>query len=390
MDPAHAEPAQPTSPSMEEGSLAQATERYASMFTHHPHAAYSVDPEGHFTDANQRAVEMTGLSLEELRRTHFAEVIHPDDLSLMQDGFERALAGDPQLLDARVVRVDGEVVDIRCTAIPVVVGGRVVGVHGITEDVTEAKRLVRELEEANAAKLRFLGTVSHEVRTPLAALVGAVDLLMHSELTPETRHYAQVVQRSSERLGRLAGDILEFSGLEAHQTVLRRTPFDVRAVVQEVADWAVPLGENGGLDVSFTVEESVPDKGIGDARRIGQVLANLVRNAISFTAHGTVAARVRASEGTPGPDDPGRTGWWIEVEVTDTGVGIEPEQLGFLFEPFKLVDPCPARARQGVGLGLAISRDLVDLMGGRLHARSTPGEGSTFTFGFPLGTTDPA
>ena len=121
-----------------EGARAQSSERYSSMFTHHPHAAYSVDARGYFTDANDRSLEMTGLSLEEMRQTHFAQVIHPEDLHLIQDGFDRAMAGDPQVVEARVVRVDGEVIDIRCTAIPVIVADEVVGVHGVTEDVTEA------------------------------------------------------------------------------------------------------------------------------------------------------------------------------------------------------------------------------------------------------------
>ena len=99
-----------------EHALEQSTERYASMFTYHPHAAYSVDALGFFTDANALAVEMTGLSLQQMRETHFSEVIHPDDRDLMQDGFVRAMGGEPQVLDARVVRADGEVIDIRCTA----------------------------------------------------------------------------------------------------------------------------------------------------------------------------------------------------------------------------------------------------------------------------------
>ena len=242
-----------------EGARAESSERYSSMFTHHPHAAYSVDTRGYFTDANDRALEMTGLSLEEMRQTHFAQVIHPEDLHLIQDGFDRAMAGDPQLVEARVVRVDGEVVDIRCTAIPVIVADEVVGVHGVTEDVTEAKRVLRELEEANAAKTLFLATVSHEVRTPLAALVGASELLIDTDLPPEPEHFARIVHRSGERLMHLVQEILEFSGLEARQTVLRRLPVDVRAIIDDVASWAVPLAESQGLTLTLAVDDGVPD-----------------------------------------------------------------------------------------------------------------------------------
>jgi PAS domain S-box-containing protein len=362
-------------------ALSQGGERYASMFTHHPHAAYSVDEHGYFTDANQHALAMTGLSLEEMRRAHFAQVIHPDDLHVIQAGFEGAMAGEPQVMDARVVSTDGEHTDIRCTAIPVIVGGEVVGVHGVSEDVTEAKRVLRELEEANAAKSLFLATVSHEVRTPLAAIVGAAELLMGSDLDPEPEHFARIVHRSSERLMRLVHDILEFSGLEAHQTVLRRGPVDVRDVVDDVASWAVPFAESRELDLTFTVDGAVPNVATGDSRRVNQVVTNLVQNAITFTERGSVAVTV-----TSRPCDDPAAGTWVEFRVCDTGIGIAACHLRDLYEPFVQADPLATGDRQGVGLGLAICRELVELMDGRLSVESALGEGSTFTFGVPLAT----
>ena len=366
------------------GALAEATARYASLFTHHPQAAWSLDAHGHFTDANQRTLEMTGLTLAELREAHFSQVIHADDLERFQDGFEQVMAGEPQLLDGRVARPDGVVIDIRCTAIPVVVHDEVVGVHGISEDVTEAKRVLRELEEANAAKTLFLATVAHEVRTPLAAIVGATDLLLDTELASEPAHYAQIVQRSSERLMRLVEDILEFSGLEAHQTVLRPRPFGIRALVSDIEDWAGPLARARGLTASFAVDASVPPTAVGDCRRISQVVTNLVHNAITFTERGGVDVRVNVPDA--GQDTEAVS--WLELEVRDTGIGIAPDQLTTLMAPFRQADP-HAGDRRGLGLGLAISNELVALMGGRLTATSTPGGGSTFTVALPLGRDEP-
>ena len=357
-------------------------ERYTSMFTHHPHAAYSVDPDGYFTDANARALAMTGLTLEEMRQTHYSQVIHPDTLRPIEEGFAGAMAGEPQVVDACVLRADGEVIDIRCTAIPVIVDGKVVGVHGVTEDVTAANRVLRELEAANSAKTLVLATVSHEVRTPLAALVGATELLMDSDLDPEPQHYARIVHRSSERLMQLVHDILEYSGLEAHQAVLNLGPFEVRSAVEHLADWALPAAESQGLAFSLDVDESVPVAGIGDGRRVAQVVTNLVQNAIKFTEHGAVAVRVTAPGPRPDDDTDERT--WVEFTVADTGIGIREEHLGAIFEPFHQADPHRCGDRQGSGLGLAICRELVDLMGGELDVRSAPGEGSSFTFGVPL------
>ncbi len=373
MDARPSDPA-PASRGLGERALEQSTERYSSLFTHHPHAAYSVDALGFFTDANALAVEMTGLDLQQLRETHFSEVIHPDDRDLMQDGFARALTGEPQVLDARVLRDDGEVVDIRCTAIPVVVEDRVVGVHGVTEDVTEAKRVLRELEEANAAKTLFLATVSHEVRTPLAVLLGATELLMECSLESEPEHYARMVHRSSQRLMRLVDDILEFSGLEEHQTVLHPQPFDVRELVGDLRGWAEPVAERRELAITFDVDDDVPARMLGDRRRLGQVVTNLVHNALKFTEQGLVEVSVTRGA------EPG----WLRVSVTDSGIGIPEQHLRSLFDPFTQVSPHVAGDRQGIGLGLTISRQLVELMDGRLHAASRLGEGSTFTLDLPL------
>ncbi len=133
-----------------EVARAEGSERYASFFHHHPHATYSLNRHGYYTDANDRALAMTGLSLEQMREAHFAQVIHPEDLHIIQTRFDRTLAGEPGLAEARVLRTDGRIVDFRTTMIPVVIGGEVVGAHGVTEDITAAKQVLRELEEANA------------------------------------------------------------------------------------------------------------------------------------------------------------------------------------------------------------------------------------------------
>ncbi|NYD42226.1 sensor histidine kinase [Nocardioides panaciterrulae] len=385
MDSERLDVARPVSMSLCEAALSESSERYASFFMHHPHATYSVDRDGYYTDANPISLAMTGLSLEQMREIHFSEVVHPDDLHIIQNCFERALAGDPQLVEARVLRTDGQIVEIRCTMIPVVIDEEVVGVHGVSEDITEPKQVLRQLAEANAAKSLFLANVSHEVRTPLASVIGATEMLMDGQLAPEQRHFVNIVHRNGQRLQRLLDDILDFSRLEARQVLLRPRPFGVSTVLEGIADWAVPLAEGRNLTISFVVDRSVPSSVVGDGLRVAQVVTNLVQNAIKFTERGGVNVRVSArtaapnqDEGTQGPDI------WVEFAVTDTGIGIAEDQLQALFEPFTQVDPTATRGYDGVGLGLAICRDLVDLMGGQLQTVSTLGEGSTFTFGVPL------
>ncbi|MBS2939155.1 PAS domain S-box protein [Nocardioides sp. J2M5] len=360
-------------------------ELYASMVAHHPHAVFSVDREGRYTEANAHARAMTGMSLDEMRRTHFLQTIHPGDHELMLGAFAHVLSGEPIVVEARVVRVDGKVVDIRCTGIPVAVDGEVVGVHGVTEDVTREKQVVRELEEANAAKTLFLASVSHELRTPLAALVGATDLLVHADSPASSGHYVDMVQRAGHQLMHLVDELLEFSGLETHQTVLDVRPFAPRSVVDAVASWAVPLADERGLELSLTVDDAVPATASGDARRLRQVVANLVRNALTFTRAGRVDLRVRTRPHALDPGDAHAADVWVEFIVSDTGCGIDEEHLRTLFEPFARSTARDARPGAGIGLGLAICRALADLMDGCLQVSSAVGEGSTFTFGVPLG-----
>jgi signal transduction histidine kinase len=180
----------------------------------------------------------------------------------------------------------------------------------------------------------------------------------------------------------LVHDILEYSGLEAHQAVLHLGPFEVRTAIEDIADWATASA--AGRDITFTVDvdDAVPAAAVGDGRRIVQVVTNLVQNAIKFTEHGTVGLRVSAAGPPPGDDNDEHT--WVEFAVSDTGIGIAEEHLDTIFEPFMQADPHTSGDRQGSGLGLAICRELVDLMCGELEVAAVPGEGSTFTFGVPL------
>lgn len=372
--------------------------RYASFFHHHLHSTYSLDRRGYYTDANHLTVEMTGFSLEQLRRAHFSQLMHPDDLPLVQDGFDRALAGEPNVVEARGRRSDGELVEFRSTTIPIVVDGEIVGVHGVTEDITGVNQIRRQLEvanarlekanaqleEANAAKTLFMANVSHEIRTPLSAIIAATEILLDAQLDAASERLAHMVQRNGERLFRLVNDLLDFSGLAAHRVSLRLRRCDLRGLVEGLADWAVPLASNRNLRITFAVDGSVPARLVGDALRVEQVVSNLVDNAIKYTQTGGVDVRVSAR--TAAPDHEGSTpDAWVEFTVTDTGIGIPEEYLTGLFEPFAQADTSTTRAYEGVGLGLAICRDLADLMGGQLQITSTVGEGTTFTFGVAMG-----
>jgi PAS domain S-box-containing protein len=367
-----------------EEALAESNERYRSLFAYNPHAAFSLDADGTFTDANDVAQQLSGYSLEDFQQLDFTQILVPEHVPAAIDAFAGALNREPQQLTADMRHKDGHLLELSIAAVPVIVHGEVVGVHGVAEDVTENNEMRRELErtrraaeEANAAKSLFLANMSHEVRTPLTSVLGATEMLGEDDLDPHQRYLVDVIHRSGERLLRLVNDILDVSRLEAGKLDVEESPFDVPTMIREVAGWAAPLAEREGLTLAYTVDPAVPDQLVGDAMRVSQVLTNLLGNAFKFTETGVVRMTVEAGATTRGVSE-------VRFVVEDSGIGIRHDQLTGLFDSFTQVDTSTTRKYGGAGLGLAICQELVTLMGGTLEARSTPGRGSTFSFTLPL------
>jgi PAS domain S-box-containing protein len=369
-----------------ERALAESSERYRSLFAYNPHAAFSLDLQGRFTDANAVAQQLSGYTHAELRSMSFVDVLCEEDLARAVTAFEQALNRHPQQLEARVVHKEGRIIDLSITSVPVVVGDEVVGVHGIAEDVTERNELRRELErtkrvaeEASVTKSLFLANISHEVRTPLTSMLAATELLRDTTMDAQQDRFAEMIVHSGKRLLRLVSDILDFSRIEAGKVDLQEDVVSVRAVVQEAVEWCVPMAGQKGLAFTWSVDPELPENLSGDAMRISQVLTNLLENAMKFTE----AGEVRLSVEFAGVDADFVAARFV---VKDSGVGIPAEQLDSLFEAFTQADASTTRTHGGAGLGLAICHELVTLMGGTLAARSTVGSGSTFTFTLPLRT----
>lgn len=254
-------------------------------------------------------------------------------------------------------------------------------------DVSELKHTQAALHEAkeaaeaaNRAKSEFLATVSHEIRTPMNGILGMTRFLLGTELTDEQREFAETVQSSADALLSILNDILDFSKIEAGRFVIEPIPFDLRVAVEDVAELlAVRAGEKG-LELMVRYAPDAPRRVIGDPGRIRQVLTNLAGNAIKFTDWGHVLINVECQNRTDREAE-------FRVEVEDTGIGIAEDKLEEIFEKFTQADTSTSRRYGGTGLGLPISRQLVELMGGTVGAISRAGEGSTFWFKLrlPLG-----
>jgi signal transduction histidine kinase/CheY-like chemotaxis protein len=240
-----------------------------------------------------------------------------------------------------------------------------------------AQEAQREAEAASQAKSTFLATISHEIRTPLHGVLGMNTLLLDSELPEEQREYAESIQSSGEALLSLINEVLDFSKLEAGGEVERLEDFQLSELLGQTEGIVSSLAREKSLSFALSLDETIPRTVRGDAAHLRQVVLNLLTNAIKFTDAGGVRLDAKLLKEVADRI-------WVEIRVSDTGIGISPEHQSILFEPFRQVNSSTTRTRGGTGLGLAISKRLSDLMGGTLVAESVPDEGSTFTLHVPL------
>jgi Signal transduction histidine kinase len=245
----------------------------------------------------------------------------------------------------------------------------------VLTDITRRKetenqlRLAKEAAEAaGRAQSRFLATMSHEIRTPMNGVIGFIQLLQGTSLDPKQREYLDLIDHSTRSLLVIINDVLDYSKIAANQLGIERIRCDLRAIAEHTRRLLQPLAAEKHLRFTTSVDAGVPREIISDPVRLQQILTNLLGNALKFTGEGSVSLKISS----PAPD-------LIELEVSDTGIGIAPEQQSRIFTPFSQADTSTTRRFGGTGLGLSITRRLCELMGGSLTVQSEPGRGSVFT-----------
>ncbi len=250
----------------------------------------------------------------------------------------------------------------------------------VKEDITELKHVNEELkkakvtaEAATQAKSDFLANMSHEIRTPMNAIIGMSHLAQKTELSPKQKDYIDKIERSAQSLLGIINDILDFSKIEAGKLSIEQTEFDLEQLLDSVSNLITLKAQQKGLEIVFSIEKDVPMNLLGDPLRIGQIITNLCSNAVKFTENGEIVITTKLASKT---DDT----YKLQFSVKDTGIGLTEEQKNKLFKAFSQADASTTRKYGGTGLGLTISKNLVEMMGGEIWVESEYGKGSTFSF----------
>jgi PAS domain S-box-containing protein len=333
---------------------------------------------------NRALQEMLGYSQNELSRLEtWDEITHPDESASDAKRYAELIQGkrEKDEWEQRLIRRGGRIVvtSVRFSLLRDV-AGKPQYVASLQEDITERKRLETELvtakevaEAATKAKSDFLANMSHEIRTPMNAILGMTHLALKTELTLKQRDYLTKTKVAAQALLGIINDILDFSKIEAGKLDMEKTEFRLDSVLENLSSVVCQKAQDKNLEFLIAAPHGLPPNLVGDALRLGQILINLVNNAVKFTDRGevvvTVALEERVSDRVK-----------LKLSVRDSGIGMTPEQTARLFRPFSQADTSTTRKYGGTGLGLSISKRLVEMMGGEIWVESNYGAGSTFLF----------
>ena len=347
---------------------------------------FRTDILGQLLDVNPAYCLQSGYTREELLKLSIADLEAMERPTQIGERIRFLVEHGSELFEFAHRRKDGSIWQIEANVtFRDIDGGQLFAfirdISGRKEAETRLAQALLSAEAATRAKSEFLAHMSHEIRTPMNAIVGAAQLLEYENLSPLQLSYTQIMRHSSHSLLSLIDDILDLSKVEAGGLDFKTEAFDLTRIIDGLAGIGAVSTQGKDLQIHFDLPADLPPRLIGDPYRLEQVLSNLLSNAIKFTEHGEIILRVEKISGDAGNIR-------LRFTLSDTGIGIAPENLELIFRPFEQAENATTRSHIGTGLGLAICRQLVTLMGGSIKVESAPGRGSCFSFDatFPLPT----
>ncbi len=363
-----------------EVALRESEARFRNLADSAPVKIWMSDPDGSRTWFSKRWLEFTGSEMGDELGQGWIDRVHPDDLDRLIETERAAVeATEPFQAEFRLRRADGQYRWILGRGMPLNVKPKEFASYiGSAIDLTEIHEAREAAEQANRAKSEFLANMSHEIRTPMNGILGMTELVLESSLTPFQREYLLLVKSSANALLTVINDILDFSKIEAGKLQLECSPFVLRNRMDDTIKSLAQKAHAKGLELACRIAPDVPEVLIGDDGRLGQVLVNLVGNAIKFTERGEVVVDVENQSSGPVLTT-------LLFSVTDTGIGIPEAKRALIFEPFEQADGSSTRRFSGTGLGLTISSKLIALMNGRIWLEKSGDQGSTFSFTVDFG-----
>ena len=333
--------------------------------------------------ANHRLDELFGWPLGALVGQS-PRVWYPKEMVLAEGPYEDIQRGEIHHSTQEMCRKDGSRFWCRISGSAIDANDLTLGTVWMFDDVSEERKaaeLMREAkelaEDATRMKSDFLANMSHEIRTPMNAIIGMSHLALQTDLNAKQRNYIEKVDSAARNLLGIINDILDFSKIEAGKMRFEAAEFHLEDVMENLADLSIVKAQDKGLELLFDIGSDVPTALVGDSLRLGQVLINLVGNAIKFTDHGEITVGIHTLDFEP---ETKSSKIHLRFDITDTGVGLSEEQRNKLFSAFSQADASTTRKYGGTGLGLTISKRLVELMDGEIGVQSRLGVGSTFTF----------
>jgi two-component system sensor histidine kinase/response regulator len=367
-----------------EEQLQQSEQLFRSIFENAQIGISFFNIEKQTISPNRALQEMLGYTEHELGQLEkWDEISHPDERVGGAERYLELVQGkrDKNQWEQRLIRKDGRIAatSVRFSLLRDA-AGKPQYVAALQEDITERKRLEGELvtakeaaEAATRTKSDFLANMSHEIRTPMNAILGMTHLALKTEMTPKQRDYLTKAKSAAQSLLGIINDILDFSKIEAGKLDIEKTDFRLEEVLGNVSTMVGQKAHDKNLEFLIAAQQDLPPNLVGDPLRLGQILINLVSNAVKFTQQGEITVRVTQTERLLDRVN-------LKFSVADSGIGMTPEQTSRLFQAFSQADTSTTRKYGGTGLGLSISKKLVEMMEGNIWVESTHGEGSVFHF----------